>query len=1192
MTATESGRCLNGGSMTTTTRGLLAGVAALTMMVAANSALAQSRTFNLPAQSAVDAIPAFARQAGVQIIVPSAGLRGVRTPALVGTHDTRQGLQRLIAGTGLEVASDSGSTIVLRPARAGAPARTSARSVAAQETPVRPRARRAAPPPSSEAEPRAEALEDIVVTARRMDERIIDVPVAVSAFTAQQLDDRKIEGGAELLRAVPNVNFSKDNFTSYNFSIRGIGAKVQATTADPGVAISFNNTPLLRNRLFEQEYFDVQRLEVLRGPQGTLYGRNATAGVVNLLPNLPELGEFSAEAQRELGNFESERARGYLNIPFGDTLAIRIAGALTKRDGFDYNTVTQQSVNGRDLWSTRVGVLWQPTANFRANLLWERFREDDDRSRTGKMLCTRGEAPAAIEWTDPDGVARSHSTQAYWTRTSVTPGCTPSSLYSDDAYSVPDGRSFPITAALTNMTSVFVNPRWTAGGRPPAGYNNAEPNGFDGTYLFPLYVDPFAVEGNRQVADLRTVSTAYDPQFKAENDLFQLNLDWDLSPGLTLHSQTLYMKDVYSGRQDFFRSYATSQMYAHETVGKITRLPRTVAPGWAPWIGASTPNGTPVYNAPTGLGDQFVCGTLPDCGIPTGGTFLDPQLGLTDRFMAIDRSDAESTQWAQEFRLQSALDGPFNFNLGANWLRYETEENYYIFSNVFTMMAVQQNLSHFENGNFDQYCNPTAQGQARIDAGTLDRNVCAYIDPNPLDQINGQGHNYIRNVSISKTESWAVFGEGYWSLHDDLRLTLGLRYTDDTKTMTPVPGQLLTDTDTNSTGLVGIGYPRYPDEELNWGEWTGRAVIDWKPALSFTEDTLVYASYSRGYKGGGGNPRDRDYNPNLIEIPSLPSRYDPEFVNAYEIGMKNLMAGGRLSLNATGFFYDYKNYQIAQIMDRAMHNENFDAEIYGAEFEAAWTPVRNFRLDATLGLLKTRIGDGEESIDVMNRTQGNKDWIVMRPWPGSPSTCIVPADIVGRIAAVADAPVGGRANNIGNVAFMRSLCPSVYHNNTWTPGAGNQFNYADNWRDQWQAANPINWNPFSAPNGGRGFAADLSGNALPNAPRMTFNLGAQYRIELPQGWDVTVRGDYYRQSESWMRVYNTEYDRLRSWDNANLSLTLGDPSGMLTVQAYVKNVFDRTPITDGFTGPDELGNFTNVFTLDPRISGFSIRKRF
>lgn len=109
---------------------------------------------------------------------------------------------------------------------------------------------------------------------------------------------------------------------------------------------------------------------------------------------------------------------------------------------------------------------------------------------------------------------------------------------------------------------------------------------------------------------------------------------------------------------------------------------------------------------------------------------------------------------------------------------------------------------------------------------------------------------------------------------------------------------------------------------------------------------------------------------------------------------------------------------------------------------------------------------------------------------------------------------------------------------------------------------------------------------------MTFNIGVQYRTQLPAGWDVTWRGDYYRQSESYARVYNTEYDRLQGWGNANLSATLTKAGSNITAQLYVKNVFDDTPITDAFTGPDDLGNFANVFTLDPRIIGLSVRAKF
>ena len=148
------------------------------------------------------------------------------------------------------------------------------------------------------------------------------------------------EGGAELLRAVPNVSFTKTNFSMYNFSIRGVGTSAISAASDPGVAISFNNTPLIRNRLFEQEYYDVNRVEVLRGPQGTLYGRNATAGVVNLIPNVASTEEFEGFIRGEVGNFDTRRLSAMVNVPVTDEFALRFAGALTDRSGFDLNTFT------------------------------------------------------------------------------------------------------------------------------------------------------------------------------------------------------------------------------------------------------------------------------------------------------------------------------------------------------------------------------------------------------------------------------------------------------------------------------------------------------------------------------------------------------------------------------------------------------------------------------------------------------------------------------------------------------------------------------------------------------------------------------------------------------------------------------------------------------------------------------------
>jgi iron complex outermembrane recepter protein len=659
-----------------------------------------------------------------------------------------------------------------------------------------------------------------------------------------------------------------------------------------------------------------------------------------------------------------------------------------------------------------------------------------------------------------------------------------------------------------------------------------------------------------QSRNLREISTSYDPKFRATNDVFQLNLQFEPSDGLQLVSQTAFARDRYYSTQDYNR-FASNPLFNDSTAFLVDS--------------ANRPLDTVRFPGPT-----------------PGGKFCDPQLGCSDRMVSADLSRSRNEQWSQELRLQSSFDGPINFNIGANYLDFKSQDDYYVFNNIFTMIS--QWIYSRETVSGQNALNPCELGSSARE--------CPYVDPNPIGSLNNQGHNYFLSQNGVKIRSWAAFGELYWKLAPNLKLTLGARYTRDEKISTQIPSQLLLGNGGTLGGVTGgqvnSGYPALPDIEQKWGRFTGRAVLDWKPNLSFTDDTLVYLSAARGYKGGGTNPPRVDFNPAVVQYQFLPQTFKPEYVNAFEIGIKNSFAGGRFTFNATGFFYDYKDYQVSQIVDRIAFNENFDATSWGLEFEAAWRPSRAFRVDGNLGYLRTRLKDGAQSIDVMNRTQGNPDWVVLRPWIQVPSNCIAPRALVERI-------LGGNPSQ--RALALSTLCPGSNRIGTFNPAkpggtvplyALYGFTY-----DPLAPYNPatvglpLSQGGSGAPNAGRGFYADLSGNELPNSPRWTANIGAQYTFFIGGGdWELTFRGDYYRQSKSFARIYNTEYDRLKAWDNANLAVTLSRPASDLTFQFYVKNVFNDTPITDFFTNSDDTGLTTNVFTLDPRIFGFSMSKRF
>ncbi|MFA0809568.1 TonB-dependent receptor [Microbulbifer epialgicus] len=958
------------------------------------------------------------------------------------------------------------------------------------------------------------AIEEVTVTAQKMEESIQDVPIAVSALSGDNMDALKIEGGNELLRAIPNVNFSKTNFSSYNFSIRGVGTQSISASSDPAVAVSFNNASLIRNRLFEQEFFDVQRVEVLRGPQGTLYGRNATAGVVNMLPIMPE-DEFASEIEMEVGNYNSKRTKGMLNIPLGETMAFRFSGAMTKRDGFDYNTYTENDVNDRDLYSTRAIFEWTPSDNFSANLIWQHFEEDDKRSRTGKQLCTADPGTTMVGETEVSSLGTALLNQ----------GCVAGSLYNDAAYGTPNGSG--LAYVVTAQGLIF------------AGYPLFKDNPDLSSWL-----DPYS--GVEQSKDLREIATSYDPVFRAENDLIQLNFEWGLGDSLTFYSQTTYAKDDYYSSQDYNR-YVSNALFS----------------------------------------DSNEYGIDPDVAISPGGIYTDPQLGPSDGILAVDISRSDNKQWSQEFRLQTAFDGPWNFAVGANYLDFKTQDDYFVFNNLFTMIAeyVYSNSTDEDGNLITVNC---------TDPTDVAGGECMYVDPNSLDNIDEMGHNYFLSRNLVETNSWAVFGEAYWQITDDVKLTTGLRYTDDEKTTTPVPSQLLLGTyydeedgviETGSTsgGYTHMGYPEGEEFSQGWQEYTGRAVLDWRTDTPFTDDTMFYVSFAHGYKGGGSNPPRAEIDPARVQYQPLPNTFEPEFVNSLEFGTKNVLLDGRLNLNATAFYYDYTDYQVSQIVDRIALNENFDAESMGLELELAWQMTENTRVNMNVGYLKTRIAEGEESIDVMDRTQGNEDWIVLRPSLQVPSNCIAPVDIVEQALTLV-----GNANPLP----IWALCAGSSQYGSYSDDIETNF-YWNQWMDLASLGyEDGQYNPLTdAPNGGRGFSADLGGNELPNSPNLTFNLAVEHVIPLAD-WELALRADYYRQSESYARVYNTEYDRLKAWDNFNASVTLTHPISELQMQLYVKNIFDDTPITGAFTNSDDSGLTTNVFTLDPRIIGFSLNKRF
>jgi iron complex outermembrane recepter protein len=238
-------------------------------------------------------------------------------------------------------------------------------------------------------------IADIVVTAQKKSENLQDVPISVAAITGDAVSDRAAVTLQGLQGAVPNVEigtFSNTPNTAV-FTIRGIGVIEPDPYAGNTVGIVNDGVPQYFSMGALLDLYDVDRIEILRGPQGTLFGANTTGGVVNVVNAQPEIGKFKGKASLGYGNYNHFNAGAAINVPLGETLTARFTVSHDQRKGWVTNVVDGSDMGKRNVTIVRGALRYEPSSDFDLTVSGEY-----DRARNGAPVVVAGDLPGEAEF--------------------------------------------------------------------------------------------------------------------------------------------------------------------------------------------------------------------------------------------------------------------------------------------------------------------------------------------------------------------------------------------------------------------------------------------------------------------------------------------------------------------------------------------------------------------------------------------------------------------------------------------------------------------------------------------------------------------------------------------------------------------------------------------------------------------------
>ncbi|MEM9622623.1 MAG: TonB-dependent receptor [Pseudomonadota bacterium] len=800
-----------------------------------------------------------------------------------------------------------------------------------------------------------EGIEEVIVTAQRTAESIQDVPIAVTALTGEMLEDQQVINPSDLQLNAPSVSFTATNFGNSSFSIRGIGRLVVAASGEAGVSTHINEVPITTN-LNAVEFFDMERVEILRGPQGTLYGRNATGGAINFVTKMPDFESTNGFLDVESGDYDHLRIKGAVNVPFSDSLALRIAGMKLRRDGYIENVAFGQQdangnvlrginddVDGRDIEAFRATLKWDISDRASAWFQYSHFDEDDDRVRITNQVCVTNSLP--------------------------TTGCLP------DA----EGFESPHLGATTG--GIFGG----SAGALPAGVDGTDP----ALYAFP----------RPAINDFRDMHTDYEPIFEQKEDIYLFGFDYEFD-NYALGIIGGYQETDYVSRQDYL-------MDVGPTLNPTALNPSGLWPTSAP-AGRAGDDWRP---GPCNLNDG-TAGVFGGCILDVDQTrvFAFDQASNESEYWTVE-AKLQST-FEGPFNFLVGASAYERETYGDYYVLANTLDLVTVYGSP--ALAAPPLYPGFFNNTTDPGGGDLSDGYAVFAEAYYDVTDSIKLTFG-LRYNEDNKETEDTSVLFNAVDFSGGVGDPLWSRVAGF--LLGAADTDPLAELYATPESLAAAAGTGGFSperlAVNAQIPLVPQfgetriltgspSEEDWTEVSGRIGIDWQ----INNDSMVYAFFSRGYKPGGFNPAI----PPAFQGQSA-FTFDSEEVDSLEIGTKNTFFDGQLVLNGTFFIYDYSGLQVTRIANNSSINDNIDADIMGLEIEGVWRPdaVPGLSIDYAYSWLDSEV-DGSESVDPVNRTGNNADLILLNNIDAGSLTAV---NYVANEAQITQALVDDALANLG-----------------------------------------------------------------------------------------------------------------------------------------------------------------------------------